>query len=164
MRPVSLLLVLLLVAPACGRKKAPPPADLPKPAANEPPKPPPITAPKEVPAALKNLVQREWDAIVREGDAFLKKFQEAQIARENNDRAAMDVAIEDANRHYQAASEAWAKIAYWPDDELDAGRIDEATAEVCRKWLGEYNRRVDEWTKKNKGLKEYSRASDGPDK
>jgi hypothetical protein len=159
MRPFALLLVALLLAvPACGKRKKPPPA-IPQPApVVEQPKPNPIPAPKEVPAELKNLVQKDWDAIAREGAAFEKAFQAAQIAKDNNDRAAMDVAIEEANRHYQAASDAWAEIAYWPDNAQDDGRIDEATAEVCRKWLGEKNTTVTGWTKKNKGLKEFSRA------
>ena len=102
MRLVPLFLALLLVAPACGRKKQPPPPALVVPV--EAPKPAPVQAPKEVPAELKNLVQKEWDRIAADGAAFEKKFQEANIARDNNDRAAMDVAIEDANRHYQAAA------------------------------------------------------------
>jgi hypothetical protein len=157
MRPIAFLLVALLLAvPACGRRKKPPP-----PAENthvvEPPKPNPIPAPKEVPAELKNLVQKEWDKIARDGAAFEKSFQAAQIAKDNSDRGAMDIAIEDANRHFQAASEAWAEIAYWPDNAKDDGKIDEATCEVCKKWLEEKNRTVEGWTKKNKGLKEFSR-------
>jgi hypothetical protein len=70
----------------------------------------------------------------------------------------MDVAIEEANRHFVAASDAWAEIAYWPENELGDGKIDEATAEVCRKFLERYNKTVTEWTKKNKALKEFSRS------
>ena len=66
MRPVALLLALLLVAPACGRKKAPPPVDQPTPAAQPPVGPPKINAPKEVPSELKTLVERKWDGIARE--------------------------------------------------------------------------------------------------
>ena len=157
MRPVVLLLALLLVAPACGRKKPPPPTGTSSTTTVDVPKPPPIPAPKEVPAELKNLVQKEWDAIARDGAAFEKRFQEATIARDNNDRAAMDVAIEAANQHYQTATEAWAEIAYWPDNAVGDGKIDEATAEICRKWLEEKNRAVEGWTKKNKALAQYSR-------
>lgn len=164
MRPVALLLALLLVAPACGRKKQPPPTGTPSTPTVDAPKPNLPPAPKEVPLALQNLVQKEWDAIIREGSAFEKNFQAAQIARDNNDRTAMDEAIAKANDHYQAAFDAWARITYWPDDELDAGRIDEATAEACRKWLGEKSQRVDGWTKKAKGLKEFSRAGEAPGK
>ncbi len=155
MRLFPLVLALLLVAPACGRKKQPPPAPAPAPVAA--PKPSPVQAPKEVPAELKNLVQKEWDKIAAAGAAFEKKFQEANIARDNNDREAMDVAIEDANRHYQAATDAWAEIAYWPDNAVGDGKIDEVTAEVCRKWLERYNKDVDGWTKKNKALAQFSR-------
>jgi len=155
MRFLPLLLALLLVAPACGRKKQPPAA--PSPVSQTPVGPPKIQAPAGVPQELKDLVQREWDRIAKEGDLFLVKFKEAEAARANEDRTAMDAAIEEANEHYKTAQDMWAEITYWPDNELGDGKIDEATAEECRKWLGIYNKRVDEWTKKNKALKEYSR-------
>jgi hypothetical protein len=155
MRLIPIFLAALLVAPACGRKK-PPPA--PPPVSQTPVGPPKVNAPPGVPQALKDLVQKDWDRIVKEGEAFLAKFKEAETAKANDDRSAMDVAIEDANRHYQNATEMWAEIAYWPDTAQDDGKIDEATAEECRKWLATYNKRVDEWTKKNKGLKEFSRT------
>ena len=158
MRPIALLLAALVLAvPACGRRKKPPPPPVETTPVVEPPKPNPIPAPKEVPAELKRLVEKEWDAIVKEGSAFERSFQAAQVAKDSGDRAAMDVAIDDANRHFQAASEAWAAIAYWPDDAVQDGKIDEATAEVCRKWLEPKNKDVEGWTKKNKGLKEFSR-------
>jgi len=157
MRPIALVLALfLVVAPACGRKKTPPPANT-QPVVETPVAAPRINAPPGVPQELKDLVQRDWDKIVKEGDLFLAKFKEAQTAKEADDRAAMDVAIEEANHHYQLAADMWAEIAYWPDNEVGDGNIDEATADACRSWLGTYNRRVDEWTKKNKGLKEFSR-------
>jgi hypothetical protein len=155
MRLIPVFLALLLVAPSCGRKKQPPPA--PPPVSQAPVGPPKVSAPPGVPQALKDLVQKEWDGIVREGEAFLTKFKEAEAAKSNDDRAAMDIAIEDANEHYQAALNAWARIAYWPDDAEAEGKIDEVTAEECRKWLGTYSKRVDEWTKKNKGLVQFSR-------
>ena len=158
MRSIALLLVaLLLVAPACGRRKKPPPPAETTPPPAEAPKPNPIPAPKEVPAELKRLVEKDWDSIAREGAAFEKAFQSAQIAKDNNDRGAMDVAIEEANQHYQTASDAWAEIAYWPENAVADGKIDEATADVCRKWLEGKNTTVNGWTKKNKGLKEFSR-------
>ncbi len=158
MRPVALLLVLLLVAPACGRKKRPPPAAE-APPVNEAPKPPPIIAPKEVPAALKNLVQQEWPAIVRDGNAFLDKYKEFQTAQGAGDRAAMAAIGEEANGLFERANEKWAEIYYWVDNELGDGKIDETTAEVCRKFLADpYNKQVTEWTKKNKVLKEFSTA------
>ncbi|HEX5136284.1 MAG TPA: hypothetical protein VFY93_04880 [Planctomycetota bacterium] len=158
MRLFPLFLVLLLVAPACGRKKAPPPAPPPA-TATAPVGPPKVQGPATVPQALKDLVSREWDKIAKEGDLFLVKFKEAETAKTNDDRAAMDAAIEEANVHYQRAVDMWAEIAYWADNEAGDGKIDERTAEECGKWLGTlgYNKRVDEWTKKNKALKEYSR-------
>jgi len=156
MRPVALLLALLLVAPACGRKKKPP---LPttQPVVEAPAGPAKVKAPPGVPQALKDLVQSEWSGIEKEGDLFVASFKEAQAAKEKDDRSAMDVAIAEANKHYKAACDAWAVIAYWPDNELGDGKIDEATAEVCRKWLDSYNKKVEDWTKKNKGLVQFSR-------
>jgi hypothetical protein len=157
MRPVALLLALLLVAPACGRKKAPPPVE--QPAAQTPVGPPRINAPKEVPVALKNLVEREWPGIVRDGNAFLDKYKEFQAAQGSGDRAAMATVGEEARQLFDRANEKWAEIYYWADNELGDGKIDEATAEVCRKFLSDpYNKQVTEWTKKNKVLKEFSTA------
>ena len=134
MRLFPLFLVLLLVAPACGRKKQPPPA--PPPVSQTPVGPPKIQAPPGVPQALKDLVQKEWDKIAKEGELFLVKFKEAETARTNDDRSAMDAAIEEANEHYQRAVDMWADIAYWADNEVGDGKIDERTAEECNKWLG----------------------------
>lgn len=155
MRLIALVLSVLVVAPACGRKKAPPPPSTTS--TIQQPAPTKISAPASVPQELKDLVQKEWDSIVKEGDLFLEKFKEAQAAKEQDDRAAMDIAIQDANEHYQRAADMWAEIAYWPDNAEGDGKIDGATADACRNWLGTYNKRVDEWTKKNKGLKEFSR-------
>ncbi len=157
MRPVVLLLALLVVAPACGRKKRPPPA--PESAPVEAPKPPPIIAPKEVPTELKDLVQKEWPAIVRDGNAFLDRYKEFQTAQGSGDRAAMAAVGEQARQLFDRANDRWAEVYYWVDNALGDGKIDEATAEVCRKFLADpYNKQVTEWTKKNKILKEFSTA------
>ncbi len=154
MRPVALLLALLLVAPACGRKKTPLPVERPAPPA--PVGPPRINAPPGVPAELKNLLEKEWPAIVKDGEAFLDTFKQFETARGNGDRALMSSLAEDAGKHYGAASDRWAEISYWADNKLDAGAIDDATHEVCQDFLGTYEKRVSEWTKKSKAIKEFT--------
>jgi hypothetical protein len=157
MRLSLVVLALLLVAPACGRKKQPPPA--PPPVSNAPVGPPKINPPPGVPGALKHLVETEWPAIVKDGNAFLDKYKEFQAAQASGDRAAMASIGEQARNLFERANEKWAEIYYWADNSLSDGKIDEATAEVCRKFLADpYNKQVTEWTKKNKVLKEFSTA------
>jgi hypothetical protein len=156
MRLLALSLVLLLVAPACGRKKAPPP-DLP-PVVQAPPGPPKITAPPGVPAELARFLDREWPLIAKDGEAFNDKFKEFEVARGNGDRNLMSSLAEEAGRLYESASGRWAGIIYWPDDQRDAGAIDDATHEVCLKFLAEYEKKVNAWTKKSKAIKEFTTA------
>ena len=156
MRPVALLLALLLVAPACGRKKAPPPAQ--SPVSQAPVGPPKITPPPGVPAELARLLDREWPLIVKDGEAFLETFKQFETARGSGDRAQMSSLAEDAGKLYEAASGRWAEISYWADNKRDDGAIDDATHEECQKFLGSYERRVTEWTKKSKAIKEFTTA------
>ncbi|MCK6458542.1 MAG: hypothetical protein L6Q95_01445 [Planctomycetes bacterium] len=157
MRLLPLFLAILLVAPACGRKKQPPPPT-PQPSVQAPVGPPKVIPPAGVPMELKNLVERKWPQIVKDGNAFLDKYKEFQGAQAAGDRAAMAAIGEDANGLFERANEAWAEIYYWADNMLGDGEIDEATAEICRKFLSDYNKQVTEWTKKNKVLKEFSTA------
>lgn len=154
MRRITLLLPLLLVAPACGRKKLPPPPDQPaqKPVAEARP----LKAPPGVPEELRRLVEREWPGILKEGDAFLEKFKEFQNAQGSGDRAAMSALVEEAGPLCRSATDKWAVIAYWVEDKVQDGGIDEATAEKCREFLRDYEKRVKEWESKNKVLKEFS--------
>jgi len=156
--PFALALFALLLAPvACGRKKTPPPA---VPATNPAATPTTSTvpAPKGVPEELKSLVDREWPEILREGEAFLEKFKEAQEAQQAGDRMALDGLIEEANQHFQAANDGWAEIYYWVQNAEDDGDLDAESAELCRRFLATYNKQVDGWGKKNKVLKEFSRV------
>jgi len=156
--PFALLVSALLIAPvACGRKN-PPPAVTPGSTPAAAPSAPPASAPRGVPDELKRLVDREWPGIVREGDAFLEKFKAAQSAQQAGDRETMDRLIEEANEHFRAANDGWAEIYYWVQNGEDDGVLDAQTAELCRSFLSQYNKRVDEWSKKNKVLKEFSRV------
>jgi hypothetical protein len=157
MRPFALLLALVLVAPACGRKKAPPPIE--QPAVQKPAvEPRPLKAPPGVPDELRRLVEREWPGILKEGDAFLAKFKEFQNAQGSGDRAAMSALVEEARPLCQSAMDKWADIAYWVENKVADGAIDEATADKCRDFLRDYEKRVKEWESKNKVLKEFSTA------
>jgi len=155
--PIALLLIaLLLAAAACGRKNPPPPVT-PQGTPAVAPSAPSINAPKGVPDELKRLVEGKWPEIAREGEAFLDKFKEAQSAQQAGDRERMDGLIEEANHHFQAANDGWAEIYYWVQNNEDDGVLDSDTAELCRGFLSSYNKRVGEWSKKNKVLKEFSR-------
>jgi hypothetical protein len=101
------------------------------------------------------MVEREWPEVAKEGDAFLKKFQEAQ-ALGSADRTALDPLIDEANLHYQAATERWAEVNNWLADR--EGELDEKTVAAAYKFLDPYESKVKEWTKKNKILKEFSRV------
>jgi hypothetical protein len=150
-----LLALSLALLPACGKRKAPPPPP-PAPAQAAPASPKP-DAPGTVPQEFVSLVEREWPLIQKDGEAFLKKFQEAQ-ALGSGDRAALSPLIEEANKHYQAATERWAEINNWIDDREIDKKLDQRTIDKCRSYLDVHERKVSDWTKKNKVLKEFSTA------
>lgn len=154
MRLIPLFLALLLVAPSCGRKNQPPPA--PPPVSNAPVGPPKVQPPPGVPAALGQLLDREWPLIARDGEAFLAKFKDFENARAAGDRALMSGLADDAGDLYEAALARWAEVTYWPDNQLDAGKIDEATHEACQEFLRKYEKDVNGWTKKSKVIKEFT--------
>jgi hypothetical protein len=125
---------LMLAMVACGdsRKSLPvPPAPQTQP---EPEKPAPsISAPPSVPDVLKQRVQSEWPVIEDLGKQFMAKFKELETARTKEDRAAMTKAADEAGKIYEKLSDMWAALYYSVDD------YDEATGEICRKWLRTYN-------------------------
>lgn len=145
----------LILFAACDKKSRAipkPSVQPPAPAAAVEPKPP-ISAPKEIPQSLKERVTRDWPSIEKEGEAFLESFNAARTAKSAGDRDKMDVAVEAARAHFNAALEKWNGIYYSVDD-----LNDERLAEKCRRWLRKWNRKVDSWTVKAKGLKEFSRV------
>lgn len=156
MRSLALILAVFLVAPACGRKKAPPQAV--QPAVQAPVAPTTIKAPPGVPQALKSLFEREWPGILKSGDAFLEKFKEFESARGSGDRTLMSSLAAEAGEIYKSASDKWAEISYWAENKRDDGAIDEATLKLCQEFLGSYEKRVNDWTKKSKVLKEFTTA------
>lgn len=154
MARIIALCTLLAFAVSCDKS----PTRIPEPHTNKSqvpsqPSTPKISAPKEVPESLKSQVERDWPEIEKEGEAFLEQFAAATRARAENDRAKMDVAVDAAKKHYEAALEKWNAIYYSVDD-ID----DEDLAEKCRRWLRKWNKQVDGWTRKAKGLKEFSRV------
>jgi hypothetical protein len=156
MRPITLLLALLLVAPACGRKKAPPPT--PPPVAQTPVGPPKVQPPAGVPAELGRLVDKEWPLIAKDGEAFLDKFKEFEVAKGSGDRAQMSILADEAGQLYKSASDRWAEVTYWADNKRDDGAMDDPTYEACQKFLSEYEKKVSVWTKKSKAIKEFTTA------
>ncbi|MHC4548053.1 MAG: hypothetical protein ACYTEZ_04680 [Planctomycetota bacterium] len=146
--------VAAFVSGGCGKKKLPPPV---APAAPSQPQPAPVVkAPGGIPQEFADLVQAKWPEAEREGREFLAKFNDASAARKSDDRAKLATAIEEARRHYSAAKDAWAEIAYWPINQLDDGKIDEKTVERCERFVRTYSGKVKGWDKKAKGLKELS--------
>jgi len=146
---IASLCVLLLFA-ACDKGPGkPPPLPQPQP---QVPQAPTVKAAPGVPQSLADKVAREWPGIQKDGDAFVVKFNEASAARAAGDRDKMDIAIEAARKHFNDALEGWNGIYYTVDD------MSEDQGETCRKFLRKWNKQVDSWTKKAKGLKEFSRV------
>jgi hypothetical protein len=144
-------LIALVVAAGCGKKKRPPDASVETPV-QKPAEVKKATAPGGVPQAFVDLVEAKWPEIKKEGDAFLAKFAEFSKARGENDREKMATAGAAAKEHFNTASEEWAKIAYWPDD----NDVDDATREKCEKYIRNKSAEVKGWMKKSKGIKELS--------
>jgi len=138
---------------ACGdsRKSLPvPPAPQ---SAPEPEKSAPsISAPAQVPDVLRERVAKEWPIIEDLGKQFMAKFADLEKARTAEDRPAMTAAAKSAGEIYTRLGDMWASIYYSVDD------YDEATGEVCRKWLRTYNKQVEYWEKRAKATKEFSGA------
>ena len=154
MRILAAAIALFVFTVACERKveNVPPPPAPDKPA--EPAKKKPtISAPKSIPADLKARVETEWPKIEAEGKLFMDAFDRARKANAAGDRDALAKEVDVANKHYNAAVEMWNGIYYSVDDISD-----EQLAEKCRRWLRKWNKQVDAWTSKAKGLKEFSRV------
>ncbi len=157
-RPL-VLAAALIVFIACGKKEKTPPVPTtnnnPAPKADNPePKKP--SGSSSVPQAFKDRIATAWPAIEDKGNRFLGKFKEAQTHQRSGDRAKMQSAIEDASKLFRDAKDEWAVIVYWVVDEEDAGRLTEKGAEACNRHLRQYERRVKDWEKKAKALKELS--------
>ena len=144
------LFALVLVA-ACDKKSKPIPQPV-QPVQPEQPATPSISAPAQVPEALKQRVAREWPEIERMGNEFMQMFSQAKAMRDAGDREALSNLIDRANPLFQQASDRWAEIYYSVDD------LEENTAEVCRKWLESYDKKVHSWQVASKSLKEFSQA------
>jgi len=165
MRSLLILIpILALLAAGCEKKR---PAPVPEPtkapaAASQPSAPQPsgpkmnVPRPRNIPRELADLVQAKWPEIEKEGKKFEEQFRLASAARRSGDRAALSKAIEAASNHYDRAKELWAEVAYWPTNQLDDGKIDERTYNLCEVYLKTWSRRVHGWDKKAKGLKELS--------
>jgi hypothetical protein len=144
------LLALVLVAGCDKKSKAVPQPVLP--VQPQQPTTPTISAPAQVPEALKQRIAREWPEIEKMGGEFMTLFNEAKTIRASGDREALSALIDRANPIFQQASDRWAEIYYSVDD------LDENTAEVCRKWMDSYDKKVHTWQVASKSLKEFSQA------
>ncbi len=155
MSTLRFLLPALVLFAACEKKKT-----VPAPETNHstPVKtnttPKKTNAPTGVPPVLKTMLDAKWPALEAEGKKFNAKFEEAKLVR--NNRAALTKKIEEARLHYNKMKDIWAEIAYWPTDQLDDGKMNEATYNQCERYLLTKERIVKGWDKKAKGLKELS--------
>jgi Skp family chaperone for outer membrane proteins len=105
---------------------------------------------------LRARVDREWPAIEESGKAFLEKYSEVEKLHAAGDRAAMGTAIKEATADFEKANEAWAEIYNEIDDKLDAKKIDETTAEQCKKYLRDKNAMVTGWVAKAAAMSKFS--------
>ncbi len=150
-----LLVIILMVVNSGGDKKKPvvdATANATKPA--QPAKKEP-EVPAEVPAHFKTKVEQAWPAIESKGKEFEKHYKAAQEAKRADDRVKFVEETDKAAKAIKKMGDDWAAI-YYPVDELP-----ENVQEVCRRWLGSYNKKVTRWTKKAKALKELSIVTAG---
>ena len=152
----GLLLVIILMVVNSGGDKKKPVVDATKPAATttEPAKKEP-KVPSEVPAHFKTKVEQAWPAIESKGAEFEKHFKAAQLAKRAHDRVKFVEATDKAAKAFQELQDGWATVYYSADD------FPENVQEVCRRWMGSYDKKVGKWLKKAKALKELSIATAG---
>jgi len=149
-RLVCFVMVLAAFA-GCEKKKLPEEPNA-VPVKKDPVKKNPVVkAPSTVPKSLEALFNQKWPLIEKEGADFTARFNEASAAKKADDRDTLDTKIAEANKHFIKLADMWAEIAYGFDE-------DGPEADACRRFLSPYEKRVKTWSKKNKGLKELSRA------
>jgi hypothetical protein len=155
MRILAAAIALIVFAVACERKVeiVPQPDTPPAKPAEPAKKKSTISAPKSIPADLKARVETEWPKIEAEGKLFMDAFDAARKANKEGNRDELAKQVEIAKKHFNNALEKWNEIYYSVDDIAD-----EQLAEKCRRWLRKWNKQVDAWTSKAKGLKEFSRV------
>jgi hypothetical protein len=159
-RFVLLFALSALVTVGCGKKKLPPPPPAANPAPISKPAPvraqPKATAPAGIPQEFFDLFQANWPGIEKGGAEFAAKFTEAQAAQRSGDRAKMSATIEEASKIYRTTTDAWAEIAYWPQNNLFDEKISQKTHDKCEAFLRKYGKKVTVWEKQAKALKEFS--------
>ncbi len=151
-----LVVIILMVVNSGGDKKAPV-IDATKPGKTKPAdaekKKPEV--PAEVPAHFKTKVEQAWPAIESKGKEFEKYFKGAQDAKRADDRVKFVEETEKAAKAFQQLQDGWAAVYYSADD------LPQDVQEVCRRWMGTYDKKVRKWLKKAKALKELSIATAG---
>lgn len=144
-RFASLLLVLSFVACDKGGGNAPTVTQTPdkssEPEVNVP------KAPATIPTEYVDTFKKNWSKIEELGATFTTQFEKAKETR-GRDKDAVDA----ASATFRELADLWAEVAYAAQDE---------SQEIQDAWdtyLRSYNRKVENWVKKSKGLKEFSRV------
>ena len=152
----GLLLVIILMVVNSGSDKKKPVVDATanatkpaQPAKKEP------EVPADVPAHFKTKVEQAWPAIESKGKDFEKYFKAAQDAKRADDRVKFVEETDKAAKAFQQLQDGWAAVYYSADE------LPQDVQEVCRRWMGTYDKKVRKWLKKAKALKELSIATAG---
>ena len=157
MRRLLAFVLPLCVLAACGTKEGPPPAATSGTTKTSTPNTPKMPdAPKEVPRALKERADKRWLDRETMGNELDTHFDEFSVAQRAADRAKMDELGPPLQKLYNQILEEWNVIAYYPHNNLD----DDAQIEACERYLRNWSTQVSTWTKKGKGLKEFSTVGD----
>lgn len=114
-----------------------------------------VSAPKEIPAAFKTIIETNWPLVEKAGGSFDEDFKLAAAAKRAGDRGAMSDAVNSASKNLQVLQDRWAEVSYWPINNLEN---DEKLQEKCLRFISKYERKVKKWVKKAKGLKEFSQV------
>jgi hypothetical protein len=104
-------------------------------------------APAEIPQKYNDILKQNWTKIEELGATFTEQFKKAQESR-GRDKAAVDAASDT----YRELADLWAEVTYAAQDES------EEIQELWSNHLRSYERKVNNWTKMSKGLKEFSRV------
>jgi len=151
-----LLVIILMIVNSGGDKKKPVVDATAKPetkSAETKKKEPEV--PSEVPAHFKTKVEQAWPEIEKKGLEFEKYFKGAQEAKRADDRVKFVEETNKAAKAFQELQDGWATVYYSADD------LPQDVQDVCRRWMGTYDKKVNKWLKKAKALKELSIVAAG---
>ena len=111
-------------------------------------------APSDVPPQIKAAVERVWPKIEAAGAEIEAAFASVKASRaQGKPPSGADV---DRAKNAQAQTEEWAEIWNVLNDMVDDGSISKAGQKKTERFLQSYDRKVKQWTKLAKSIKELS--------